>query len=178
MKITIPDNLVNEALEYARLSRKFTSNRHDFHSGGLDNKQKKMFEGKLGEKAIKTLFLNNNIKFEEDFTSHEESDFYDFIVFSSKGEQLKVDVKTRTKSFHTRTLEMVEQLHKKPKDIYISVRLYVKKPFVVEIIGFAIKNDFIKINRIQNQGYLDNYVLFDNELRIIDKLLKPLQKNE
>lgn len=178
MKITVPEILVNEALEYARLSRKFTSNRHDFHSGGLDDKQEKMFEGKLGEKAIKILFLNNNIKFEEDCTSHEESDFYDFIVFSSKGEQLKVDVKTRTKSFHTRTLEMVEQLNKKPKDIYISVMLCDKKTFSVEIIGFAIKNDFIKVNRIQNQGYLDNYVLFDNELRKIDKLLKPLQKNE
>lgn len=58
------------------------------------------------------------------------------------------------------------------------MRLYVKKNFVVEIIGFAIKNDFIKINRIQNQGYLDNYVLFDNEFRKIDKLIKPLQKNE
>lgn len=178
MKITIPENLVSEALEYAKLSRKFTSNRHDFHPGGLDNKQKKMFEGKLGEKGIKKLFMNYNVKFEEDSTSHEESDLYDFIVYDSKGNPLKVDIKTRTKSFHIRTLEMVEQLNNKTKDIYISVRLFDKEPYEVEIIGFAIKKDFININRIQNQGYLDNYVLYDNELRQINTLLKHLQKNE
>ncbi|GAB2765642.1 hypothetical protein [Salinimicrobium soli] len=178
MRIIIPDSLLNEALIYSRLSRQYTSNRHDFHSGGLDNKQKKMFEGKIGEKAIKKLFIDENIKFEEDTTSHEEADFYDFIVHTKSGKRLKVDVKTRTKAFHTRTLEMVEQLKKKPKDIYISVRLYDKKPIEVEIIGYALKNDFIKVNRIQNQGYLDNYVLFDTELHSINTLLQSLQKNE
>ena len=37
-----------------------------------------------------------------------------------------------------------------------------------------IKEDFIKINRIENQGYLDNYVLYDNELRHIETLKKNL----
>ena len=36
----IPQHLINEAAEYAKLSRSFTSNRHDFHSGGLTNKRK------------------------------------------------------------------------------------------------------------------------------------------
>ena len=58
--------LYKEALDYARKSRSFTSNRHDFHAGGLDNKQKKMLEGKLGEKAVKLLFWDNGIAFEED----------------------------------------------------------------------------------------------------------------
>lgn len=42
--------LYQEALDYARRSRAYTSDRHDFHSGGLDNKQQKMLEGKLGER--------------------------------------------------------------------------------------------------------------------------------
>ncbi len=49
-KYTIKDDFIEEALSYAKKSRAFTSNRHDFHPGGLDNKQHKMFEGKLGEK--------------------------------------------------------------------------------------------------------------------------------
>ena len=38
-------------------------------------------------------------------------------------EKYFVDVKTRTKKFHTRTLEMVKQFHSKKIDIYISVFL-------------------------------------------------------
>jgi hypothetical protein len=177
MKLTITDAFVREAEEYATISKSFTSNRHDFHEGGLNAKQRKMFEGKLGEKAIKQFFINNNIKFEEDKSSHEEADYFDFIVFDLNGNSLKVDVKTRTQNFHTRTLEMVEQMKNKPKDIYLSVRLYETTPFTVELIGYALKDDFLTINRIQNQGYLDNYVLFDKELKDVNLILSNLQKN-
>lgn len=179
MKIIIQKKFVDEAEEYALISRKFTSNRHDFHEGGLDAKQRKMFEGKLGEKIAKQFFIANNIKFIEDKSSHEEADEFDFIVFGKKtGSQLKVDVKTRTECFHIRTLEMVEQIQKKPKDIYLSVRLYKETPYAGKIIGFAIKADFLNTGRIENQGYLDNYVLFDNELRDIETLRKRLVENE
>ena len=136
-----------------------------------------MFEGKLGEKAVKQFFGDNNIRFVEDKTSHEDADDYDFLVYDLKDNELKVDVKTRTKSFHTRTLEMVEQMRNKPKDIYFSVRLYDTKPFEVELLGYALKSDFLQINRIQNQGYLDNYVLFDNELKDVINIIDKLQKN-
>ena len=52
-KYVIDGKLYDEALDYAEKSKAYTSNRHDFHSGGLSNKKKKMFEGKLGEKAVK-----------------------------------------------------------------------------------------------------------------------------
>jgi hypothetical protein len=170
-KIILSEKSVEEAKDYAKLSRSFTSNRHDFHSGGLNQKEKKMFEGKLGEKAIKQWFEEGGIKYEEDSSHHEVADDYDFIIWKADGTKLKVDVKTRTKSFHVRTLEMVEQILKKPKDIYVSVRLYGEKaPYEVELIGFATAKDFTSKNRIQNLGYLDNYVLFDNELIPMDKL--------
>lgn len=139
-----------------------------------------MFEGKLGEKAIKQLFIDNNILFKEDDTSHEEADFFDFIVWYQKNNvKLKVDVKTRTKNFHIRTVEMVEQINKNPKEIYISVRLFIdKKTYKVEVIGFALKNDFLAKNDIQNLGYLDNYILYDRDLRPIDDFLQKLTKNE
>ena len=178
MKITISEKFEKEARDYAILSKSFTSNRHDFHEGGLDAKQRKMFEGKLGEKAIKQFFIDNNIKFEEDKTSHEEADDFDFLVYDIEKKILKVDVKTRTKNFHIRTLEMVEQMKDKPKGIYFSVRLYDTKPYEVELIGYATQSDFLTINRIENHGYLDNYVLFDSELNDMVAIIDKLQKNE
>jgi hypothetical protein len=178
MKIILEEYLISEAIEYASISKKFTSNRHDFHEGGLSAKERKMYEGKLGEKAIKKLFIDNNIKFIEDSSSHEEADFYDFIVFTNDDKQLKIDVKTRTQDFHIRTLEMVEQFNNKPKDIYISVRLYHEVLPYVQILGFTTNKQILRINRIENNGYLDNYVLFDNELKEISILINNIKKNE
>jgi len=165
--IKIPIEYIQEAYEYATKSRAYTSNRHDFHEGGLEAKQRKMFEGKLGEKIFKKVLKDHNIQFKEDKTSHTEADLYDFKM----PDNTTIDVKTRTKSFHTRTLEMVEQFEKKPKDIYVSVRLFTerKEGFV---IGWCTKEDIKQINRIENNGYLDNYVLYDNELRPLHELIQ------
>ena len=77
---TITPELYQEALNYAQQSRAFTSNRHDFHAGGLDNKQQKMLEGKLGEKGFKMFLIENNIPFIEDHSSPQERDEYDFLL--------------------------------------------------------------------------------------------------
>lgn len=170
--IKIPIEYIREAYEYATKSKAYTSNRHDFHEGGLEAKQRKMFEGKLGEKIFKKVLVDNNIQFEEDNTSHTEADLYDFKM----PDNTTIDVKTRTEEFHTRTLEMIEQFNKNPKDIYISVRLYPEKKEGY-ILGWCTKEDIKKINRIQNLGYLDNYVLYDNELRPIKDLLNLFISN-
>lgn len=158
----IPQTLINEALEYAELSKYYTSNKHDFHAGGLDNKKKKMFEGKLGEKIFKMFLLENNIHFEEDNTSFKEKDNYDFILSNNT----TIDVKTRTKTFHTRTLEMVEQFESNPKDIYVSVYLNPQL-FSGKIIGWISKEELESRATIENQGYLDNYALYDHQLNDI-----------
>ena len=169
--ISIKKQFIEEAYLYAFKSREFTSNRHDFHEGGLNAKQRKMYEGKLGEKIFKQFLIDNDIYFDEDSSHHTEADKYDFII----NEYLLVDIKTRTKDFHTRTLEMVEQFNKNPKHIYISVRLYTedKNGFIVGWVG---KKDFKKINRIENNGYLDNYVFYDNELRDINTLTEDIRR--
>ena len=164
--IKIAQSLIKEAYDYAVKSKAYTSNRHDFHGGGLDNKQKKMFEGKLGEKVFKQFLLWHQILFDEDHTDHTQADDYDFIV---KGRT--IDVKTRTQPFHTRTLEMVEQFYKKPKDIYVSVRLYPDR-YEGEILGYIGRDRMQKINRIQNLGYLDNFVILDHELSDIDEVIE------
>ena len=169
--ITIKKQFIEEAYKYAFKSREFTSNRHDFHEGGLNAKQRKMYEGKLGEKIFKQFLIDNNIEFNEDSSHHTKADTYDFIIKN----HLLVDVKTRTKDFHTRTLEMVEQFTKNPKDIYISVRLFSKHKNGF-IIGWFGKNDVKKINRIENNGYLDNYVLYDEELRNINTLFSNIER--
>ena len=166
----ITGSLYDEAVSYARKARAFTSNRHDFHPGGLSNKEKKMFEGKLGEKAIKLLLTDNHINFIEDTSSYDERDEFDFLLVN-ENEQLKVDVKTRTEDFHIRTLEMVEQAETHPKDIYISVRLFRESNTVV-ILGWFSYKDMIRKGRIENQGYLDNYVMYDSDLRPILDLEK------
>ncbi len=171
VEIVISQKYINEALEYAKCSRKYTSNRHDFHSGGLDNKQQKMFEGKLGEKGFKIWLESNSIPYIEDQSSYEEADEYDFYFEKS---QLKIDVKTRTQDFHIRTLEMVEQFKNKPKDIYISVRLINENS--IKILGWFSKKDLLKKGKIENNGYLDNYVMYDNDLRPISELIPYLQR--
>lgn len=168
----ISGDLYQEALEYAELSKDFTSNRHDFHPGGLLNKKIKMFEGKLGEKAVKMLFMDNDICFKEDHSSYKERDEYDFLLVNET-EQLKVDVKTRTESFHIRTLEMVEQAKKHPKDIFISARLY-KDNNTVKLLGWYTYSDMINKNQIENQGYLDNYVMYDRDLRPLTSIESEL----
>ena len=166
----ITGSLYDEAVSYARKARAFTSNRHDFHPGGLSNKEKKMFEGKLGEKAIKLLLTDNHINFIEDTSSYDERDEFDFLLVN-ENEQLKVDVKTRTEDFHIRTLEMVEQAETHPKDIYISVRLFRESNTVV-ILGWFSYKDMIRKGQIENQGFLDNYVMYDSDLRPILDLEK------
>lgn len=89
----------------------------------------------------------------------------------NENEQLKVDVKTRTEDFHIRTLEMVEQAETPPKDIYISVRLFRESNTVVILGWFSYKGMIMK-GRIENQGYLDNYVMYDSDLRPILDLEK------
>lgn len=167
----IPKSFVYDALEYAELSKSYTSNTHDFHKGGLNNKKQKMFEGKLGEKIFKMFLIENNIQFEEDQTSFKEKDLYDFII----NNKITVDVKTRTKSFHTRTLEMVKQFNINPKDIYISV--YLNPNLLTgKIIGWISKEEILSKATIENQGYLDNYVLYDNQLNDIKDLIQFLYK--
>lgn len=167
-KYVITGELYNEALSYAESSKAYTSNRHDFHAGGLSNKKRKMLEGKLGEKAIKLLFNDNLISYIEDPSSFDERDEYDFLLVNEK-EQLKVDVKTRTEDFHIRTLELVEQAKTHPKDIYISVRLFRDSNTVV-ILGWFTYKEMLAKSQIENQGYLDNYVMYDNDLHPIEDL--------
>ena len=169
-KYIITPALYQEALVYARSSRAYTSNRHDFHDGGLDNKQQKMLEGKLGEKGFKMFLWENNIPFIEDHSSPQERDEYDFLLKTPEKEYL-FDVKTRTKSFHTRTLEMVEQAHTHPKDIFISARLFLEtNATTVKLLGWYSFQDMLNANRIENNGYLDNYVMYDSDLRPIKDL--------
>ena len=164
----ITQDLIDEAYEYAVLSRRYTSNRHDFHAGGLNNKQQKMFEGKLGEKGFKMFLWDNSIEFIEDHSSPEERDEYDFLL-TIDGYDVKIDVKTRTEAFHVRTLEMVEQAQSHPKDIYVSARLF-RDSNVVKLLGWFSFDDMIRIGRIENQGYLDNYVMYDRDLRPMSEL--------
>ena len=63
-------------------------------------------------------------------------------------------------------------------DIYISVQLFkLSDDYEIKIIGWCTKEDMLQINRIENNGYLDNYVMYDKELRKIDNLKNYIKKS-
>lgn len=186
MEFTIESWMIEEAQTYAILSARHTSDHHDFHRGGVAAKAEKMFEGKLGEKVFKAWLRQQGLPFDEDYTSHKEADQYDFLVAGQT-----IDVKTFTKDFHKRLLEMVEQYAKNPKDYYIAIRLHFE-PFTVHeqagapifdlsqvsrqtasIVGWASKAE-IGQAPIENVGYRDNYRLWLSNLRGIDILATEL----
>lgn len=187
MEFTIEPWMVEEAQRYAVLSARHTSDRHDFHRGGVAAKAEKMFEGKLGEKVFKAWLRQQGLLFDEDHTSHEEADQYDFLVAGRT-----IDVKTFTKDFHKRLLEMVEQYAKNPKDYYVAVRLRFE-PFTVHERAGAPVFDFSRVSQrtasivgwaskaeigrapIENNGYRDNYRLWLSDLRRIDLLAIELR---
>lgn len=76
------------------------------------------------------------------------------------GLRLAVDVKTRTEEFHIRTLELVEQTISHPKELYVSARLYRERN-AVRLLGWFTREDLLTQGKIENQGYLDNYVMYD-----------------
>ena len=65
---------------------------------------------------------------------------------------------------------MVEQANNHPKDIYISVRLF-RESNTVRLLGWFSYEDMINKNQIENQGYLDNYVMYDKDLRPMAELM-------
>ncbi len=169
------DDLIQEAKDYAHCAAPYTSDRHDFHEGGLEAKERKMAEGKYGEKAFKMILQNNGIPFEEDHTSYDERDKFDFLL-RTPDHEYKIDVKTRTEKFHTRTLEMVEQANGDfPKDIYVSAKL--TRPYTIEFLGWYTREDMLARNHIENHGYLDNYAMYDHELRPMSELETSIIRN-
>jgi|SRR5690625_4906739 len=166
VKIKVTKEMKDEALEYSTLSQNYTSRRHDFHEGGANNAAPKMNEGKIGEKAFRFWLEREGIPYNEDKTSFKKPDDYDFIING-----YRIDVKTRTEKFHTRTLEMVEQFKNRPKDIYVSVH-YHRNTETVDLIGFISSKDLLNLNQIENQGYMNNYVAYDNQLNSMEDFKK------
>ncbi len=169
VRIQLTAEMIESAKNYAILSAPHTSNRHDFHGGGLANKATKMFEGKLGERAFQAWLSIEGIITIPDRSSHEVADSFDFIVSGRT-----IDVKTYTQGFHRRLLEMVEQYRRGPKDSYVATRLHFS-PFsvrlesgeiifeleavttsTVDIIGWVTGRE-VGAAKVENLGYQDNY---------------------
>lgn len=158
--IQLSNEMIAEAMDYAIKSKEYLSKRHGFHEGGLEANQRKMFEGKLGEKIVKYWFIEQGIQFEEDESHYTVADKFDFKVNGKR-----IDVKTRTKDYLSKLLEIKETFDKDAKDIYIAVRLIERNNTHGYIIGWCTKEDIKEVNRVGNMGYLDNYEMFDEELR-------------
>src|SRR4051794_23106556 len=99
--LQITDNIVESAQDYATRSAPHTSDRNDFHPGGLANKARKMFEGKLGERVFQAWLDTEKTPYVADSSPHNEADRYDFVIAGRT-----IDVKTFTQDNHLRLLEM------------------------------------------------------------------------
>ena len=86
-----------------------------------------------------------------------------------------MDVKTRTEEFHIRTLELVEQTISHPKELYVSARLYRERN-AVQLLGWFTREDLLTQGKIENQGYLDNYVMYDRQLRPMESLARRCRR--
>lgn len=71
---------------------------------------------------------------------------------------------------------MVEQAQNHPKDIFVSARLFSERNSV-KLLGWYSYQDMINANRVENNGYLNNYVMFDSDLRSMDELYNLILKN-
>lgn len=163
--VTLTSDMKRNAEEYARLSHDYTSRLHDFHSGGADIASDKMYEGKLGEEAFKYILMSHDIPFIVDQTGYDSADDYDFLVNG-----YRVDVKTRTQEYQIRTLEMVDQFHSKPKDIYVGVRLY-REDDKAEIYGYITADNLKNANAPKSFGFKLNYWAYDYQMAPIEKLI-------
>lgn len=168
--IKVTEEMKEAAEQYAILSKAHTSRKHDFHKGGAEEASKKMYIGKIGEKVFAHWLDMNAIPYLEDRSFYYEPDEYDFLINS-----LKIDVKTRSESYHTRTLEMVKQFNKRPKDVYVSV-YYNKVEETAELLGWIDARRLRDLHPIENNGYKDNYVAYDNDLAAMNELEDYLKK--
>ena len=88
-----------------------------------------------------------------------------------------MDVKTRTEEFRIRTLELVEQTICHPKE------LDVFRPALPGsgmrssgCWGGFTREDLLTQGKIENQGYLDNYVMYDRQLRPMESLARRCRR--
>lgn len=126
--------------------------------------------GKIGEFAFESYLISRGIEYVPDETGPDTDDDYDFMI----GEIL-IDVKTRTETYHRRTLERVIQYQKKPKDIYVSVK-YIENidPNHAYILGFITSDILTKKyspKQFHPKGQPSFYV-YDNDLIPIEHLLE------
>ena len=128
-----------------------------------------MYYGKLGEKAFKKILRDSKIDFLEDTTGPDEADKYDFLI---KG--FKIDVKTRTKKYHKKTLEMVKQFKERPKDIYVGA-YYDEQKEEVNLYGYIKAVELEKLHMPVSNGYGKNYWAYYNEMEPIDRLIEGLK---
>lgn len=150
--------LYQEALDYARRSRAYTSDRHDFHSGGLDNKQQKMLEGKLGEKAFKLFLQDKASGFEEDHSSYENGTSMTSCSRARAAPAGGCQDPHRGIPYPYAGTGGTDHL---PSQGAVCFRPALPGAECGPAAGVVHPEDLLTQGKIENQGYLDNYVMYD-----------------
>lgn len=164
-KIILTDEQIEHARKIAKLKENHINNKYSYHK--VEDNFQKMFEGKLGEEAVKSFFNEKNVEYELDTTPIEKADRFDFVILQ-KDKRYTVDVKTRNQDYgkNNMLLAIKSIVDSKPKDLYMSV--YLKTEQELYIVGYCGWRKFIEVNRIKEfKKGLTSYALFENELILI-----------
>lgn len=164
-KIILTDEQIEHARKIAKLKENHINNKYSYHK--VEDNFQKMFEGKLGEEAVKSFFNEKNVEYELDTTPIEKPDRFDFMILQ-KDKRYTVDVKTRNADYgeNNMLLAIKSVVDSKPKDLYISV--YLKTEQELYIVGYCSWRKFIEVNRVKEfKEGLPSYALFENELILI-----------
>jgi hypothetical protein len=127
----------------------------------------------LGRMATKIFFVKNNINFNNipDLYKYDKG----YFVYNNK----TITTRSRSKPHYIRTLEKVSEFNKMVKDIYIStlVNDYDNDSNIYHcrMLNWVKGEDFKNRGRVENQGYGNNYVIYDNKSRTINSLLELLR---
>jgi hypothetical protein len=166
-KIILTDEQIEHAREIARLKENYINNKYSYHT--VEDNFQKMFEGKLGEEAVKSFFNEKSVKYELDTTPIEKADRFDFMILQ-KDKWLTIDVKTRNQDYgeNNMLLAIKSVVDSKPKDLYMSV--YLKTEQELYIVGYCSWRKFIEVNRVKEyKKGLPSYALYENELILINE---------
>lgn len=168
MKIKLNIKQVANAYYDAQRIAPLTKGIQDFHDGSEAQNFHNNFIGKLGEEAFKFLLVERNKWYKEDRGKDNRVDKYDFMV-KQEGQNRTIDVKTRDGEKHRSILEFKKRIDNgHGKDIYISM-MHIE-PFTIEVLGYALREDFLELNIVKNFGWDDNYSVPDNKLRKLSTL--------
>lgn len=167
--------MYRRALASAEARSPHTSRRHDYHNGSAKARLEKFLAGRLGEEVVKWWFTLHGPLFVQEERKPHEADWADFWIEGSRSVNVKAELPGRRR-FQNTLLVTVEEVEKRPCDIYVAVLLHKKEDMFTagEIMGWA-SLEQVKAARVV-MGYEKDFAIPYAELPELRTLLQTDQR--